>query len=107
MSALPEKAMSPAVMRIHTQRDKVIGTVCTWTHDFKWLVERLFDAKVLHACRLGYDYACMHQRIGSEKYSWSVIDEAFEISNLAFRDYEMMTPHKRYVMPPPQELIDY
>src|SRR6202021_666585 len=59
--------------------------------------------EVIQGCRLGYQYACRHQKIGHEQYS--VCSEV--TIDIAFAQYDMMTPDANYCLTPPTELIDY
>jgi hypothetical protein len=104
MSALPYEAFGSAQMRLYSYRDKVIDTMSTWTHDADWLVERMFSAETIHACKMGFAFASYQHRIGNEKYNILELPSV-TLSDIAYR--VMLAPSNTFMVNIPQELIDY
>lgn len=103
MTALPAKAMHGAANRLHMLRDRVVNNMCTWTHGSGWLIERMFDPVILEACRLGYQYCCLSQRLENN---------VFRIINMPpvdlWIDFEtMLSPNADYAQTVPAELVEY
>jgi hypothetical protein len=104
MSALPYQAFSSAQMRLYNYRDKVVDTMCTWTHDADWLIERMFSAEVIHACKMGFAFTAYQHRIGNEKYD---ILKAPDVALINIAYCDMLAPSKAFMVNIPRALIAY